>query len=110
MQHKHKEAMLKNVTLNLKISQYQLQRLAKLRELEPQRKQQKPTEENKTIIERQAQEQALTHVALVKLHADLVEHQEWERKEAIGMNEQINMSMSEYFYARLELGRLRRSN
>ena len=109
-QHKRKEAMLKNATLNLEISQYLRQRLAKLRELEPQRKQQKPTEENKSIIERQAQEQASTHVALVKSHADLVERQERERKEAMGMSEQINMSMSEYFHARLELGRLRRSN
>ena len=96
--------------INHETSQYLSQRLAKLRDLEPKRTEQKTNAENEPMKEMQAQQQATTHAVLVKSHADLIERQEQERQASLLRNKQINTTMSQYLRARLELELSRRSS
>ena len=106
-QQKLEKAKLNNNHINHETSKYLHQRLAKLRDLEPKRREQKTNAENEPTRETRAQQQAATHAVLAKSHADLIERQEQECKEDMLRNEQINTTMSQYLRVRLELGRLR---
>lgn len=74
-----------------------------MRDLERKRTKQKTNAKNKPMKEIQAQQQPTTHAVLVKSHADFIERLEQERLLSLLKNKQINITISQYFCARLEL-------